>query len=527
MNTGIPTISQIGSSPLLAGCTSGPHSQSKKIAVDILQNSTKRKVKGAVAGPSFFGFNAPARSRKSPLNVTTGITNLKKQAPTTFLPDAQGDFKGYSIKDNPRVMEIARLKTCAEKTSDIVNGLFVASDLTGTAKSIEPFVDKSHQQFAGREFGLANAIISVAISILGFASQAFKWKTAEKSSIRGKVGDVSGSSLSTMGLARYCSRMISSTMGLTSAIGAFTGISQLSGRAVQLTGSISSTFSLSCIFMIAIQREDNIHDIRMELKAYGVQGIYKKITDISDEDLQRVVAFADKNTHSSEETARLIKQIQARKIVPDRVIHKLRKNPDALHLAEAFMLAKRDHYSRFIGAKNVQRILKNPAFEFNSKGVSYFQSKGALCAKIERELDLNSTMWKVIKFFSFASISLNIAANILSAGSSELILAIFNLAISVGWTVVDSYFFINDYLQGRYSKDQLIAHVVAQLSILLVSIGATILSPLSSTVVQISLISVAAAALIYNFTREFFFKEKNVNCHVLPEDTKGDGFIDF
>ncbi|MBM3195006.1 MAG: hypothetical protein FJZ60_04495 [Chlamydiae bacterium] len=275
--------------------------------------------------------------------------------------------------------------------------------------------------------------------------------------------------------------------------------------------------------MTAAQREENIRNIKMEIYARGIEGIHKKLVDISDEDLRRVVAFANKNPdRTQEESLRLINEIKARKIVPERVIKKFEKNPDALHLVEAFMLAKRDHYGRFIGPKNVRRILQDPSCEFNSKGASYYKSKGLLESKILNELGLNSTLWKIVKVLSLTTIGVTIAANFITLGASELVIAIFNLAISVGWAVVDSYFFVKDYIDGKYTKDQLIAHIVSQVSIVLVSLGATVLSPFSSMTVQISLISVAASAIIYNFARDFFFKQKSSNRHHVPAEVSSD-----
>jgi hypothetical protein len=472
--------------------------------------------KAPVSNASFLGFNVPPR-RSRDREQLGGSSNLDSTVKKT-----DRHFTGFMLGSNPRAEEIAKLQNRANKASDIVDGLYVASDLTGAIKAVEPFVEQGHT-FPGREFGLAKGVISIAIAILGFFSQASTKKATTKSSIKGKVGDESGSELSALGIGRYGSAMISSTMGLTSAIGAYTGISQLSGRAIHLTGSISSTLSMAFIFMTAAGRDENIRDIKMEIYAHGLKGIHKQLVDISDEDLKRVVAFADKDTkYTEEESLRLINEIKARKIVPERVIKKLQKNPDALHLVEAFMLAKRDHYGRFIGSKNVRRILKDPSCELNSKGASYYTNKGLLESKILSELELNSTLWKIVKVLSLTTIGVTIAANFITLGASEFVIAIFNLAISVGWAVVDSYFFVKDYIDGKYTKDQLMAHIVSQMSIVLVSLGATVLSPFSSMTVQISLISVAAAAIIYNFARDFFFKEKSSNRHQVPAEVNSD-----
>ena len=472
--------------------------------------------KAPALSASFVGFNVPPQKSKDRDQVG-GSSNFDSTVKKT-----DRHFTGFMIESNPRAKEIAKLQNKANKASDIVDGLYVASDLTGAVKAVEPFVEQGHA-FPGREFGLAKGFISVAISILGFLSQALTKKATLKSSIKDKAGDVSGSELSTLGICRYGSAMISSTMGLTSAIGAYTGMSQLSGRAIHLTGSVSSTLSMAFILMTAVGRDENIRNIKMEIYAKGIEGIHQQLVDISDEDLRRVVAFADKNpNHTKEESLRLINEIKARKIVPERIIKKYEKNPDALHLVEAFMLAKRDHYGRFIGSKNVRRILQDPSCEFNSKGESYYTTKGLLRSKIFSELELNSTLWKIVKLLTLTTIGVTVAANFITLGASEFVIAIFNLAISVGWTVVDSYFFVKDYIDGKYTRDQLMAHLVAQLSIVLVSLGATVLSPFSSMAVQISLISVAATAIVYNFARDFFFKQKTSNRHHLPTVVNGD-----
>jgi len=480
--------------------------------VRVVSKSGSSKV--SASGASFLGFNVPPRRASDQAEKSPHFDSTLKKT--------DRHFAGFMLGSNPRAAEIAKLQNKASKASDIVDGLYVASDLTGAVKAVEPFVEQGHT-FPGREFGLAKGVISIAIAILGFFAQATTKKATSKSSFNGKVGDESGSKLSAFGIGRYGSAMVSSTMGLTSAIGAYTGMSQLSGRAIHLTGSISSTLSMTFIFMTAAQREENIRNIKMEIYARGIEGIHKKLVDISDEDLRRVVAFANKNPdRTQEESLRLINEIKARKIVPERVIKKFEKNPDALHLVEAFMLAKRDHYGRFIGPKNVRRILQDPSCEFNSKGASYYKSKGLLESKILNELGLNSTLWKIVKLLSLTTIGVTIAANFITLGASELVIAIFNLAISVGWAVVDSYFFVKDYIDGKYTKDQLKAHIVSQMSIVLVSLGATVLSPFSSMTVQISLISVAAAAIIYNFARDFFFKQKSSNRHHVPADVSSD-----
>lgn len=480
--------------------------------VRVVSKSGSSKV--SASGASFLGFNVPSRQASDQAEKSPHFDSTLKKT--------DRHFTGFMLGSNPRAAEIAKLQNKASKASDIVDGLYVASDLTGAVKAVEPFVEQGHT-FPGREFGLAKGVISIAIAILGFFAQAITKKATSKSSFNGKVGDVSGSELSALGIGRYGSAMVSSTMGLTSAIGAYTGMSQLSGRAIHLTGSISSTLSMTFILMTAAQREENIRNIKMEIYAHGIEGIHKKLVDISDEDLRRVVAFADKNPdRTQEESLRLINEIKARKIVPERVIKKFEKNPDALHLVEAFMLAKRDHYGRFIGPKNVRRILQDPSCEFNSKGASYYKNKGLLESKILNELGLNSTLWKIVKVLSLTTIGVTIAANFITLGASELVIAIFNLAISVGWAVVDSYFFVKDYIDGKYTKDQLMAHIVSQMSIVLVSLGATVLSPFSSMAVQISLISVAATAIVYNFARDFFFKQKSTNRHQVPAEVSSE-----
>ncbi|MBU6148988.1 MAG: hypothetical protein KGQ54_02195 [Verrucomicrobia bacterium] len=503
--------------------SSSPKLSKKFTPIRIIRNGHQVRVfrggkssKAPALGASFVGFNVPPR-KSNQRNQVGGSSNLDSTVKKT-----DRHFTGFMLGSNPRAEEIAKLQNKASKASDIVDALYVASDLTGAIKAVEPFVEQGHT-FPGREFGLAKGVISIAIAILGFFAQTSTKKATSKSTFNGKVGDESGSELSALGIGRFGSAMVSSTMGLTSAIGAYTGMSQLSGRAIHLTGSISATLSMAFIFMTAAERDENIRKIKMEIYAHGIEGIHKKLVDISDEDLKRVVAFADKNTNrTSEESLRLINEIKARKIVPERVIKKFEKNPDALHLVEAFMLAKRDHYGRFIGPKNVRRILRDPSCEFNSKGASYYKNKGLLESKILNELGLNSTLWKIVKVLSLTTIGVTIAANFITLGASELVIAIFNLAISVGWAVVDSYFFVKDYIDGKYTKDQLMAHIVSQMSIVLVSLGATVLSPFSSMTVQISLISVAAAAIIYNFARDFFFKQKSTNRHQVPAEVNSD-----
>ena len=162
------------------------------------------------------------------------------------------------------------------------------------------------------------------------------------------------------------------------------------------------------------------------------------------------------------------------------------------------MLARRDHYGRFIGPKNVRRILGDPDVEFNSKKLSYYTQKGLLLEKINKTTQVYSTLWKVIQVFSLLTIAVSTAANFVTMGIADVVFGIINLAIAVGWSVVDTYFFISDMLEGQYTKDQFIAHLITQASMILLTAGALFFRPFVEFGVQATLVCVAAGGIIYN-----------------------------
>jgi uncharacterized membrane protein len=165
---------------------------------------------------------------------------------------------------------------------------------------------------------------------------------------------------------------------------------------------------------------------------------------------------------------------------------------------ETFMLARRDHYGRFIGPKNVRRILRDPDVEFNSKKLSYYTQDGLLLEKINKTTQVYSTLWKVIQVFSLLTIAVSTAANFVTMGIADVVFGIINLAIAVGWSVVDTYFFISDMLEGQYTKDQFIAHLITQASMILLTAGALFIRPFVEFGVQATLVCVAAGGIIYN-----------------------------
>lgn len=225
----------------------------------------------------------------------------------------------------------------------------------------------------------------------------------------------------------------------------------------------------------------------------------KKLQSIEDEDILYLEKFANSpNVLSDEEKAKRLHGISERSVVPVSIRERFEENIQLLETIETFMLARREHYARFIGQNNVQRLLENPAFEFNSRKASYFNLPDLLKRKIEKTLQVQSTLWKVVQIFSLMTITVYAATNFITAGLPDLVLAILNLAIAVGWSIVDTYFFISDMLEGGYSKDQFYAFLVTQASFLLLAAGAFIIHPLTSLAGQVALMGAGLSGILYN-----------------------------
>jgi hypothetical protein len=243
-----------------------------------------------------------------------------------------------------------------------------------------------------------------------------------------------------------------------------------------------------------------VQEVQNEVKTIGIEGIKEKLTTLTEEDIGHLqkLTFDESEPLMEEDTEERLEKIKRRKIVPEALIERFKENIPLLYSMETFMLARRDHYGRFIGPKNVRRILEDPDVKFNSKKLSYYTEKGLLLEKINKTTQVYSTLWKVIQVFSLLTIAVSTAANFVTMGIADVVFGIINLAIAVGWSVVDTYFFISDMLEGQYTKDQFIAHLITQASMILLTAGALFIRPFVEFGVQATLVCVAAGGIIYN-----------------------------
>jgi hypothetical protein len=243
-----------------------------------------------------------------------------------------------------------------------------------------------------------------------------------------------------------------------------------------------------------------VQEVQNEVKTIGIEGIREKLTTLTEEDIShlRNLTIDEIEPLMEEDTEKRLEKIKERKIVPEALIERFKENIPLLYSMETFMLARRDHYGRFIGPKNVRRILGDPDVEFNSKKLSYYRQDGLLLEKINKTTQVYSTLWKVIQVFSLLTIAVSTAANFVTMGIADVVFGIINLAIAVGWSVVDTYFFISDMLEGQYTKDQFIAHLITQASMILLTAGALFFRPFVEFGVQATLVCVAAGGIIYN-----------------------------
>jgi hypothetical protein len=404
-------------------------------------------------------------------------------------------YVGFNI-ENPLAQQAQKEKNSADDSNKKMNHLQATGDILVAAKGVTPFTPN---RMFSQEVDLSYSIINFGIAIFGYLSQLFSKKTAEKTTFGDVKGDLSADKIAEYGKIRFGSKFLSASFGLTAGIGAFTGLNAISGRAVLLVGSFCSSLAMGCFFLIAKERTDWTKKVAEEFKVLGVDGLRNKLQTIEEEDIRHLQAFAKSpSSLEGEEKAQRFNKILERAVVPAEVRERFKENVELLEVMETFMLARREHYGRFIGQKNVQRLLENPRYEFNSRNASYFESKDLLKRKIEKTLQVQSTLWKVVQVFSLLTISVYAATNFITAGLPDLVIAILNLAIAIGWSIVDTYFFISDMLEGGYTKDQFYAFLVTQASFLLLAAGAFLIHPLASLAGQAALMGVGLSGIIYN-----------------------------
>lgn len=414
----------------------------------------------------------------------------------TSMCEVKTHYTGYDI-ENPLAQRVNAISSKAQKSQKILDGAYTAYDLNNVVSKMTPFVPSHH---LGRVATTAGGFLNLVVSIYGFAASFFSQKMAKKLTFGNVKGDPSSEKLATYGKGRFGARFIDSTMGMTRVIGAYTGLSQISGRAIHLAGSFSMSLSMAFFFLIARERTKWVQEVRKEVEEGGIDGIRTKLTTLSDEDIACLekLTFEEIEPLQEEDLEKRIHEIKERKIVPEELIQRFSDKIHVLYSIETFMLARRDHYGRFIGPKNVRRILGDPDVEFNSKKLSYYNQEGLLLKKINKTTQVYSTLWKVIQVFSLLTIAVSITANFVTMGAAELVFGIINLAIAVGWSVVDTYFFISDMLEGQYTKDQFIAHLITQASMIVLTAGALFIRPFMDIWVQVTLVCIASGGIIYN-----------------------------
>jgi hypothetical protein len=446
-----------------------------------------------------------ALSRIVPIFTKTGKKGPAKEGKVTRIVNGHAPsmcevkthYTGYDIIENPLAQGVNSISFKAQKSQKILDGAYTAYDLNNVVSKITPFVSSHH---LGRVASAAGGVLNLVVSIYGFAASFFSQKMAKKLTFGNVKGDPSSEKLATYGKGRFGARFIDSTMGMTRVIGAYTGLSQISGRAIHLAGSFSMSLSMAFFFLIARERTKWVQEVQNEVKTIGIEGIKEKLTTLTEEDIGHLqkLTFVETEPLMEEDTEERLEKIKRRQIVPKDLIEKYKENIPLLYSMETFMLARRDHYGRFIGPKNVRRILRDPDVEFNSKKLSYYTQDGLLLEKINKTTQVYSTLWKVIQVFSLLTIAVSTAANFVTMGIADVVFGIINLAIAVGWSVVDTYFFISDMLEGQYTKDQFIAHLITQASMILLTAGALFIRPFVEFGVQATLVCVAAGGIIYN-----------------------------
>ncbi|MBM3197511.1 MAG: hypothetical protein FJZ61_05975 [Chlamydiae bacterium] len=432
-------------------------------------------------------------------------------------------YTGYDI-ENPLAQRVNEISSKAQKSQKILDGAYTAYDLNNVVSKITPFVSSHH---LGRVANTAGGFLNLLVSIYGFAASFFSQKMAKKLTFGDLKGDPSSEKLAVYGKGRFGARFIDSTMGMTRVIGAYTGLSQISGRAIHLAGSFSMSLSMAFFFLIARERTKWVEEVRKEVDEKGIKGIRDKLTTLTQDDIHHLknLTFVEIEPLLEEDKGKRLQEIKERKIVPDALITEHEENIPLLYSIETFMLARRDHYGRFIGPKNVRRILGDSAVENNSKGLSYYKQDGLLLEKINKTTQVYSTLWKVIQVFSLLTIAVSTTANFVTMGIADVVFGIINLAIAVGWSVVDTYFFISDMLEGQYTKDQFIAHLITQASMILLTAGALFIRPFMELWIQVSLVCIASGGIIYNIITDLKRKvhkeedqSKEIEMQVLSSD---------
>lgn len=414
-------------------------------------------------------------------------------------------FMGFDI-DNSMAKTVQKDKVAASNNNKKLNNLLATSDVLTAAHSLTPFT--SDRMFA-KEVTMSNSVINVFVAVFGFLGQFFSKKSAQKTTFNEAKGDLSAEKIAKYGQMRFGARFIGSSFGLAAGIGAYTGLNQISGRAVFLAGSFCSSIAMGCFFLIAKERSGWIQNVREEFEKIGIEGIRNKLVTISEEDIQYISALVKESPpiDLSEKTQKL-ENFRGRNILPHEVIERFQDKIELLEGIETFMLARRDHYARFMGQNNIHRILKNSEFEYNSKNVSYFKNEELLVSKIQKTLKIQSTLWKVVQIFSLLTICVSTISNYIAAGIPQIVMGILNLAIAIGWSIVDTYFFITDMLEGGFTKDQFYAFLVTQTSFILLTAGALFIHPLANLATQASLMAIGLSGILYNLIVDLKKKPK-------------------
>ncbi len=334
---------------------------------------------------------------------------------------------------------------------------------------------------------LTYAAAHTTISCLGIVSQWAGHQVVESTRINKKiVGDKSGQQLAAIGKPRAALRMCQSMVTTTGAIGAYTGLNPLVGRVLQASGSLFSSVGLVLSIGVTYMRYKYLNEmLRILKKEGGFEELRSKMTKLTQEEKEAVDAFQSKKMQGP--TNEQLSGFWKRGIVPPAILGEPGVTLEKLEKVELFMIGKREHYGRFIGANNVAKILDG---DYKDVGKS-----------IDKIIQSNKTTLKIIALLTIISIGVIITANVLTAGVSELVIPVINLALSFGWLIMDFTFFVKDYRAGKYTKDQMVAYCIAQLAVMALAIGSTIITPFSSLIIQASLVGVIFCAIGYNIVR--------------------------
>ena len=284
-----------------------------------------------------------ALRRIVPIFTKTGKNGPKEEDKVTRLVnghassmcDTKTHYTGYDI-ENPLAQGVNSISFKAQKSQKILDGAYTAYDLNNVVSKITPFVSSHH---LGRVASAAGGFLNLVVSIYGFAASFFSQKMAKKLTFGDVKGDPSSEKLATYGKGRFGARFIDSTMGMTRVIGAYTGLSQISGRAIHLAGSFSMSLSMAFFFLIARERTKWVQEVQNEVKTNGIEGIKLKLTTLTEEDIIHLqkLTFDEIEPLMEEDTEKRLEKIRERKIVPEALIERFKENIPLLYSMETFM----------------------------------------------------------------------------------------------------------------------------------------------------------------------------------------------